>query len=264
MPEMIATMDELLSPEQALHVNAVCDRFEAACKAAGPDGPPPRIEDYLGETAEPGRSVLLRHLVLLDIDYRRLRGEGPTPEDYQPRFPALSGRFLAEACAAAAEKPAAPAPGEVHTTVYTHLLAPTMRSGRYLIQKFHAQGGIGEVWLAEDAEIGRAVALKRLKKKREDQQDRFLAEAQITGQLEHPGIVPVHDLGLGEQGRPFYIMTFVRGRTLKDAIDDHHAGKSARACWGRTASRSPSCSARTGCTATIRGTRCGRPCSGRT
>ena len=52
-------------------------------------------------------------------------------------------------------------------------------------------------------------------------------EAQVTGQLEHPGIVPVHDLGLDAEGRPFYIMTFVRGRTLKDAIEDYHSGGSA-------------------------------------
>src|SRR5206468_3213601 len=46
--------------------------------------------------------------------------------------------------------------------------------------------------------------------------------AQITGQLEHPGIVPVHDLGFDENGHPFYVMKFVRGRTLKTAINEFH------------------------------------------
>src|SRR5262249_23030482 len=71
--------------------------------------------------------------------------------------------------------------------------------------------------------IGRPVALKRLLKEREALRDRFLAEAQITGQLEHPGIVPVHDLGLDEEGQPFYVMPFLGPRTLQDAIAEYHA-----------------------------------------
>jgi len=100
-------------------------------------------------------------------------------------------------------------------------------SHRYVVRKFHAQGGIGEVWLAQDTDIGREIALKRLRPHREDAQDRFLAEAQITGQLEHPGIVPVHDLGLDEEGRPYYVMTFIHGQTFKAAIEDYHAGSPA-------------------------------------
>jgi tetratricopeptide (TPR) repeat protein len=76
--------------------------------------------------------------------------------------------------------------------------------------------------MAEDAEIGRPVALKRLRPNREAQKDRFLVEAQVTGQLEHPGIVPVHDLGVDEAGRPFYVMSFIHGRTLKDVIAEYH------------------------------------------
>jgi Tfp pilus assembly protein PilF/tRNA A-37 threonylcarbamoyl transferase component Bud32 len=112
------------------------------------------------------------------------------------------------------------------TTVLPPPLAPQLRADRYLIRQFHARGGIGEIWLAEDAEIGRPVAVKRLRKKREDQQERFLVEAQVTGQLEHPGIVPVHDLGIDKEGRPFYVMTFVHGRTLKEVVEEHHAGAS--------------------------------------
>jgi tetratricopeptide (TPR) repeat protein/tRNA A-37 threonylcarbamoyl transferase component Bud32 len=234
MPDTIATIDEALSPAQAVHINDVCDRFEAAWKAAGPGGPPPPIEEHVGDTPEPERAVLLRHLILLEIDYRLLRGENPSPEDYRSRFPALSARFLADVIPApAAERPAAKESAgegqqdgveEVQTTVLPRPVVPPMRSDRYVVRQFHAQGGIGEVWLADDAEIGRPVALKRLRKKCDEQQGRFLAEAQITGQLEHPGIVPVHDLGLDEDGRPFYVMTFVHGRTLKDAIDEYHAG----------------------------------------
>ncbi len=75
-------------------------------------------------------------------------------------------------------------------------------------------------------EIGRQVALKRLRAQREDQRDRFLVEAQITGQLGHPGIVPVHDLGVDEKGRPFYIKKLNHWRTLKEVIEEYHAGRS--------------------------------------
>jgi tetratricopeptide (TPR) repeat protein/tRNA A-37 threonylcarbamoyl transferase component Bud32 len=229
MPENFATANNPLPPKQALHVNEVCDRFEAAWRAAAPGTPGPHIEDHLDGTDGAERSVLLRHLVLLEIDYRRLRGEEPAETDYSNRFPELSGRLLAEGLA----RPPAAAPAqegggaiEVESTVYAPPLQPQVRSPRYAVGKFHARGGIGEVWLAKDTEIGRQVALKRLRPKRLDQKERFLAEAQITGQLEHPGIVPVHDLGIDENGQAFYVMSFIRGRPLREAIEAHHGGGS--------------------------------------
>jgi serine/threonine protein kinase len=65
--------------------------------------------------------------------------------------------------------------------------------GRYALTRLHAQGGIGQVWLARDADLGCEVALKELRSERQEQvvaQARFLEEACITAQLEHPGIVP--------------------------------------------------------------------------
>src|SRR5581483_10894829 len=103
--------------------------------------------------------------------------------------------------------------------------APPHSCGRYLLKRFHAKGGMGEIWLAEDPDIGRSVALKRMLTNRADQQRRFRVEAQVTGQLEHPGIVPIHELGINEQGQPFYVMKFVHGRTLQKVIDDYHAAK---------------------------------------
>ena len=103
-------------------------------------------------------------------------------------------------------------------------VAPEMRSGRYRLKKFHAKGGMGEIWLAEDCDIGRSVALKKMRgKPSADQQDQFLREAQITGQMEHPGVVPIHELGTDEKGKPFYVMKFIQGRTLSDVIAEYHA-----------------------------------------
>src|SRR5262249_16748472 len=71
--------------ERARRADEVCLRFEAAWREGGQ----PRIEDFLAAAPEPERPGLLRELVGLEIDYRRLRGENPRPEDYRDRFPAL-------------------------------------------------------------------------------------------------------------------------------------------------------------------------------
>ncbi len=107
--------------------------------------------------------------------------------------------------------------------------APPVRTGRYFLKKFHAKGGMGEVWLAEDGDIGRPVALKRMLKGREEHKERFLQEGQVTGQLEHPGVIPVHELGLDENGQPYYVMKFVHGRTLQEVIQAYHKGEGGEA-----------------------------------
>ncbi len=85
------------------------------------------------------------------------------------------------------------------------------------------------MWLARDASLGREVALKELRPERAGQPvvwARFLKEAKITGQLEHPGIVPVYEVGRREDDKsPFYTMRFVRGRTLDDAAGAYHERK---------------------------------------
>jgi serine/threonine protein kinase/tetratricopeptide (TPR) repeat protein len=103
--------------------------------------------------------------------------------------------------------------------------APQTRTDRYHLKKFHAKGGMGEIWLAEDGNMGRAVAYKKMRgKPRDDQKDQFLREAQITGQLEHPGVVPIHDLSIDDEtGQPFYVMKFIQGRTLSEIIKEYHA-----------------------------------------
>ena len=104
------------------------------------------------------------------------------------------------------------------------------RGHRYTRTRLHAKGGIGQVWLTHDAALGRNIALKELRPERaghEAARARFLDEARITGQLEHPGIVPVYELEQGEDGQPFYTMRFVKGRTLSDAVKAYHERRRA-------------------------------------
>jgi len=102
---------------------------------------------------------------------------------------------------------------------------------RYTRIRVHATGGIGRIWLARDNFLGREIALKELRPEEAGNAlvcTRFLNEAQITGQLEHPGIVPVYELARNpENQQPFYTMRFIKGRTLSDAIRGFHARRTA-------------------------------------
>jgi serine/threonine-protein kinase len=97
--------------------------------------------------------------------------------------------------------------------------------GRFRVVRLHARGGLGQVSRAWDAQLGRQVALKEMRPDQadnEEQRARFILEAEINGNLEHPGIVPVYALGSFPDGRPYYAMRFVEGRTLQQAIDKFH------------------------------------------
>jgi formylglycine-generating enzyme required for sulfatase activity/serine/threonine protein kinase len=97
---------------------------------------------------------------------------------------------------------------------------------RFRILRFHAKGGLGQVSVALDQELDRQVALKEIKDQLADDRAsraRFVQEAEITGKLEHPGIIPVYGLGHDITGRPFYAMRFIKGDSLKEAIARFHA-----------------------------------------
>ena len=101
----------------------------------------------------------------------------------------------------------------------------TSSLSRFRILRPHARGGLGEVFVALDGELHREVALKEIQNQHADKKDsrsRFLMEAEITGGLEHPGIVPVYSLGHYSDGRPYYAMRFIKGDSLAEAIKHFH------------------------------------------
>ncbi len=102
----------------------------------------------------------------------------------------------------------------------------TSSGQRFRILRPHAQGGLGAVFVALDDELHREVALKQILEKHADDpisRQRFIAEAEITGGLEHPGVVPVYGLGADSFGRPYYAMRFIKGDSLKQTIARFHA-----------------------------------------
>lgn len=97
---------------------------------------------------------------------------------------------------------------------------------RYRLLDNFAHGGLGNIWRAEDTAIHRQIAFKELLPKALKNRvivERFLEEAQITGQLEHPGIVPIYDVGYQENGTPFYAMKLLKGGNMEEAIEAMHA-----------------------------------------
>jgi tRNA A-37 threonylcarbamoyl transferase component Bud32 len=190
-----------------------CARFEADWEA----GRRPRLEDFLAEAEGPDRPALLRELLALDLAYRLRGGEAPTPEEYHRRLPGHTA-VIEHAFAAltvgldtpASPTPAAPAGGSA-----------VVRAGRYEVQAEIARGGMGAVWLARDPELNRPLAIKVLRPEylgRPELERRFRAEAQITGQLQHPGIPPVHEVGTLPDGGPFLAMKLIKGRTLAELL----------------------------------------------
>src|SRR5258708_19111676 len=96
------------------------------------------------------------------------------------------------------------------------------RSGtRYRLRERIARGGMGVVYAAEDENLRRRVALKVLDVpgSEGDLANRLIREARVLAALEHPGIVPVHDVGTLADGRVFYTMKFVEGRRLDKHIE---------------------------------------------
>lgn len=96
---------------------------------------------------------------------------------------------------------------------------------RYPLVSNFAQGGLGNIWMANDSRLRREVAFKELLPsalKNRNALERFLEEAQITGQLEHPSIVPIYDIGYQANGTPFYAMKLVRGETMEKEIELLH------------------------------------------
>jgi len=107
----------------------------------------------------------------------------------------------------------------------TRRLPAASATGRYQVKKEFARGGMGVIWVALDTAVGREVALKELLPPQAGRGtshisdtpelvERFLREAKVTGQLEHPNIVPVYEIAARDDGSVFYTMKLVRGRTM--------------------------------------------------
>jgi len=247
-------------PALAAKLGPVRERFLRAWQGTGR----PRLEDFIANFAGPELSLLVRELLVLEVEQRAQRGEQAEAEEYRRRLPdhaaVIDGVFDTGKTVSAAPAPAAahaqetvslpppdttptnheaatvslppplPAPDGDETTAARRDDAATAdlpaRAGRYKIESEIARGGMGAIWRARDPDLGRTLAIKVLlapHRERSDLEHRFREEAQITGQLQHPGIPPVHEVGTLADGRPFFAMKLIEGRTLADLLKERSA-----------------------------------------
>jgi eukaryotic-like serine/threonine-protein kinase len=134
--------------------------------------------------------------------------------------------------------PPPPLPGPLHATRADSPLSrnradsrPPLAGGaaRYRFGERLGEGGMGEVLVAHDEHIGREVAVKRIRglEPTAEELSRFLREARVQGRLEHPAVVPVHDLAIDRDGRPFFVMKRLTGTTLQELLVRLRAGAGA-------------------------------------
>jgi eukaryotic-like serine/threonine-protein kinase len=153
----------------------------------------------------------------------------PAGQSTRERLERLADPELTATLAQVSSATGAPATFTISTTVAA--------DQRFRVLRPHARGGLGAVFVAMDRELNREVALKQILDHHADDptsRSRFVIEAEITGGLEHPGIVPVYGLGTYGDGRPFYAMRFVRGDSLKEAIERFHGPDPADSREGTT------------------------------
>jgi tetratricopeptide (TPR) repeat protein len=212
-------------------------------------GRPAPVEDYLEQypslRADP-EAVL--QLINNEVVLREEAGEGPRLEDYLRRFPhldaALRDLFAVHRVLESSEPlfaDDAPSGGVTPSPSVTPdgcVSSPRSAGaadsvpGRpanglavrgYEVVGELGRGGMGVVYQARDPALGRDIAIKVLREDyrgRPDAEQRFLAEAQVTGQLQHPGVPPVHQVGRLADGRPFLAMKLIQGRTLAELLQE--------------------------------------------
>jgi len=209
-----------------VRIDGPCQRCEAAWKA----GESPDLEACLSEVGEEDRRLLFRELLALDLAYRRRHGEELTPDRYRGRFPEHAELIAAAFAAVPLQSTGPPGSAEVRgpSTVPEQLstggstVAGPLLTGYELLGEL-GRGGMGEVYRVHDPDFDRPLALKVMRAELAHQpgaESRFLAEARITGRLQHPGIPPVHELGRLDDGRPFLAMKLIEGRTLHELLKE--------------------------------------------
>jgi len=202
--------------------------FYARCE----DGENPDIEALCAE--HPDCAEELRELHAHVLKARGLLGRHAASTRLSQRILALFGPEADPRIALEREADDEPT---FSSELVRRLAARETSFGRYRIKGELARGGMGAVLRVWDEDLRRHLAMKVVLGKADPEAEgdtpaidarslgRFLEEAQVTGQLDHPGIVPIHELGVDPDGQCFFTMKLVRGRNLQRIIDEVHAGE---------------------------------------
>jgi tetratricopeptide (TPR) repeat protein len=234
------TLDDYLHAEPAERLALLIELIHTDLEYRLKRGEAVRVESYLQRHPELAEDAQVA-LGLIEAEYRlRLRTEPALAvADYQCRFPhwhsELGARLPLPTCLCApaaestpsvragadtSEQPAAPGPGNARAWSF---------EGYQWLDEV-GRGGMAEVWRARDLDLDRTLAIKVLQPRFRGDPElerRFREEARITGQLQHPGIPPVHQVGTLPDGRPFFAMKLIRGHTLAHLLEARPRGANA-------------------------------------
>ena len=214
-------MSEQHSDDTLRQIDELCNRFEAAWKAFVADEiERPEIEQYLQPTvADQGK--LLEELLHLELTKRRQQGEEPQVAEYQQRFPE-QGELVQQVFGRSEKTPVDSTRTESFQAAETSSATLPDQIGPYKVLQEIGEGAMGTVYMAEQIEpVRRRVALKVIKAGLDTKQvvARFEAERQALAMMDHQNIAKVLDVGVTDDGRPYFAMELVQGIPITKYCD---------------------------------------------
>jgi serine/threonine protein kinase/tetratricopeptide (TPR) repeat protein len=200
---------EQLSPEEAAHIDAVCDRFEKAWKETKAGASEPQITSYLTDSDSSAREVLFRELDALDQACRKRYGFAARADTREPGAAPRNGTT------SVMSPSGSPAPVNVGW--------PSIPGLEFV--EVLGSGGMGVVFRARQATLDRDVAVKVLRDPHHNdtsQRERFLQEARAVARLRHPNLVQLYEFGevpaAGGTTQPYLLLEYISGGSLADLL----------------------------------------------
>lgn len=189
-------------------------RWRAAC--------PLSSEEYLQKLPELERRPDIKlQLAVLEYQLRLQHGSSASVDSFVTRFPDLSDQLREKLAGELTLAEGKPKPSELSTQILTSSLVDGEKVGRYVLVDVLGEGAYGRVFLALDMDLRRRVAIKvpapgRFQNSTDG--EIFLSEARILASLDHPHIVPVHDIGRTDDGLVYVVSKLIEGHTLRELI----------------------------------------------